>query len=231
MLYQVPVGRLQGWEPYEFPASDPHVGIQSEISLLALNSHPGRSSVTLRGKAVRELLLCQKVPDPPANVDFTLVSDSSNPVYKTARQRVSAHSTDPSCSGCHKLMDPIGLSLENFDGAGQYRTTENGVAIDPSGELDGVAFKDPDQLGHALHDNPSLTTCLVNRAFAYAAGRAPTPAERPLIAFLDKRFADNKFRLKALLHDIATSDGFYAVRPAMTNVPAEAGAKAEKEPS
>ncbi len=231
VIYEVPVQKSLGWVPYTFPENDPHVGIQSYASLLALNSHPGRSSVTLRGKAVRELLLCQKVPDPPANVDFTLVSDSANPDFKTARQRVSAHSSDPSCAGCHKLMDPIGLSLENFDGAGQFRTVENGVTIDPSGELDGVAFQNPIQLGKALHDNTSATQCVVSRAFAYAAGRAPARDERQYVDYLHKRFADNGYRLKELLKDIATSDGLYAVGPGSPATRPQAAADAAKERS
>ena len=230
VLYQVPVQRIQGWVPYEFPENDPHVGIQSHVSLLALASHPGRSSVTLRGKAVRELLLCQKVPDPPADVDFALVAED-HPLYKTARERVAAHSANASCSGCHKLMDPIGLSLENFDGAGQFRDTENGVAIDPSGELDGVPFQDPIQLGKALHGNASATQCVVNRAFAYAAGRAAARDERALIEYLEKRFADDGYRLKTLLKDIATSDGLYAVGPAAQSPASQAATDVAKERS
>jgi hypothetical protein len=211
LVYRVPVETTSGWEPYEFPAGDQHVGIQSQLSLLALYSHPGRSSATLRGKAVRELLLCQKVPDPPANVDFTLVSDSANPVHKTARSRLDAHSTDPSCSGCHKLMDPIGLSLENFDGAGQYRTSENGEKIDTSGVLDGIAFQNPEELGKALHQNAALNSCLVNRVYAFAGGHTPQPADRPLLEYIEKKFVADGYRLKPLLRTIATSEGFYAV--------------------
>jgi hypothetical protein len=85
---------------------------------------------------MRELLLCQKVPDPPGNVDFSLFNDPDAP-SRTARQRLSVHATQPSCAGCHKLTDPIGLALERIDGAGQLRSTENDIAIDPSGDLDG----------------------------------------------------------------------------------------------
>ena len=87
---------------------------------------------------MREILLCQKVPDPPGNVNFNVVQDTNNPDYKTARERLTAHRTEPTCAGCHKIMDPIGLALENFDSSGGYRATENGAPIDASGELDGV---------------------------------------------------------------------------------------------
>ncbi|WP_460853954.1 DUF1588 domain-containing protein, partial [Pseudomaricurvus hydrocarbonicus] len=91
-------------------------GIQSHISFLALHAHPGRSSPTLRGLAARDIFLCQDVPDPPANVNISIVQDPSNASVLTARERLQAHRTEPSCAGCHKIMDPLGLTLENFDG-------------------------------------------------------------------------------------------------------------------
>jgi hypothetical protein len=218
LVYRVPVAAPDSWVPYEFPQGDEHVGIQSQISFVALHSHPGRSSATLRGKAVREILLCQKVPDPPSGVDFTLVSDSSNPIYKTARQRLGAHSTNPTCAGCHKLMDPIGLTLENFDGAGQWRTQENGQPIDASGEFDGVKFADAAGLGKALHDSAAATSCLVSRLHDYALGRTASKSEKPWLAYLEKSFAEEGYRLPELLRRIAVSDSFYAVEPSRPTI-------------
>ena len=213
MIYRVGVQDPEAWIRHEFPAGDPHVGIQSQPAFVALYSHPGRSSATIRGKAIRELLMCQKVPDPPANVDFTLVSDSQNPVYKTARQRLSAHSTDPSCAGCHRIMDPIGLALENFDGAGQWRSAENGEKIDTSGELDGLTYADAAGLGKALHDSPAIPSCLVERAVSYATGRAAVTGERAWVTSLAKGFAEDKYRLRSLMRRIALADAFYLVSP------------------
>ena len=211
MVYRVPINDPDGWVRYEFPAGDQHIGIQSQVGFVALHSHPGRSSATLRGKAVRELLMCQKVPDPPPNVDFTLVSDSANPIYKTARQRLGAHSTDPTCAGCHRLMDPIGLTLENFDGAGQWRTAENGQPIDAGGELDGVTYADAAGLAKTLHDNPAIPSCVVNRLFGYASGRTPAASERAWISYLEKDFAGGGYRVADLVRRIALSNAFYAV--------------------
>jgi hypothetical protein len=213
LVYRVPVSQPDGWVPYEFPAGDAHVGIQSLAGFVALFSHPGRSSATLRGKAIREILMCQKVPDPPANVDFTLVSDNHNPIYKTARQRLAAHSTDPTCAGCHRIMDPVGLSLENFDGAGQWRPDENGAAIDASGELDGVAYADAAGLGKALAASPAVSSCVVGRAYGYGTGRPLAPAEKPVLAYLEQRFAKSGYRIPALFREIALSEAFYAVTP------------------
>jgi len=212
VVYQVPVANEKDWEPHEFAADDPHAGILTQLSFTELHAHPGRSSSTLRGKAVREILLCQTVPSPPANVNFTVVQDTNNPNFKTARDRLTAHRTEATCAGCHKIMDPIGLGLENFDGAGQFRAAENGAPIDPSGEIDGVKFTDAASLGQAIHDNPSATACLANSLYRYAASRDFDPSEREWQTWLGKKFADDGYRLPDLMKTIATSDAFYAVR-------------------
>ena len=213
MLYRVPVPTRDGWEAHEFPVDDERVGLLTEISFLALHSHPGRSSATLRGKAIRELLLCQTVPMPPANVNFSIVQDTANPKFRTARDRLTAHRTDAVCAGCHKIMDPIGLALENFDGAGQYRTAENGAPIDASGELDGVQFKDAAGLGQAMHDDPAAVSCLVGDVYRYAAGRDVQPGEMAFTVWLKDRFAADGYQLPALLRRIALSGAFYRASP------------------
>jgi hypothetical protein len=214
LLYDVPVTKPDGWVPYKFPDGDPRAGIITQLSFVALHSHPGRSSATLRGKAVREIFLCQKVPDPPGNVNFSLVQDTKNPNYKTARQRLTAHRSAPTCAGCHKIMDPMGLALENFDGAGQYRTAENDTPIDSSGEVDGVKFQGAAELGKVVHDNPATTACLVNRLYGYATGRPPLAGEKDWMMYLQAGFARNGYRIPDLLRLIATSDAFYAIAPA-----------------
>jgi hypothetical protein len=217
-VYGIPVPKdapgatPDGWQPYSFPAGDPRSGILMQVSFLALHSHPGRTSPTLRGKALRETVLCQKVPDPPGNVNFNVVQDTKNPLYKTVRQRLEAHRTEATCSGCHKVMDPIGLSLENFDSIGTYRSGENGTPIDASGEIDGVKFSDAEGLGKAVHDHPATTACLVNRLYAYAVGRQPTKSETDWLRVdLAKDFAADGYRFKPLMRRIVTSDVFFRV--------------------
>jgi Protein of unknown function (DUF1592)/Protein of unknown function (DUF1588)/Protein of unknown function (DUF1585)/Protein of unknown function (DUF1595)/Protein of unknown function (DUF1587) len=211
LIYDVPVKAESGWEPHEFPPNDPRAGIQTEISFTALHSHPGRSSPTIRGKAFRELLLCQHVPAPPSNVDFSVVQDTSNPQFKTAKERLTAHRKNPTCAGCHKIMDPIGIALENFDGSGAYRNLENGAVIDATGDLDGQGFSDPAGLGQAIHDNPATTSCLVNSLYRYGAGRGWDPGERSWQSWLNQSFASDGYRISQLLRRIAMSDAFYAV--------------------
>lgn len=166
----------------------------------------------MRGKAIRQVILCQKVPDPPGNVNFTLVDDTKNPQYKTARERLTAHRSNPTCAGCHKIIDPIGLALEDFDSIGGFRTTENGVAIDTSGELDGMTFADAAGLGKAVHDAPAVPACVVNRTASYGLGRALTKSEAEWTKILQADFAASGYRFPDLMRQVALSDAFYRVR-------------------
>jgi hypothetical protein len=206
------IGLPNGWQRYEYPESADAAGILTHISFAALHSHPGRTSPTLRGKALRELLLCQKVPDPPGNVDFNIVQDTANPNFKTVRQRLDAHATEAMCKGCHKITDPLGLALEKFDTIGGHRLSENGAAIDTTGELDGVRFTNVAELGKALHGNSRIASCLVERLYAYGGGRTLNRSETQwLNTSLIKDFQTDKFRFPLLLRRIATAETFYLV--------------------
>jgi hypothetical protein len=204
-VYNVPA--VPGWAPYSFPEDSPRAGIVNQVSFLALHSHPGRSSPTLRGKALRETLLCSVVPPPPPNVDFSAVEEPDANLH-TARERLTAHRANPVCAGCHKITDPMGLAMENFDGAGQYRTSEGGVAIDASGSLDGKEFNTPQGLAHALRDHPGLPTCLVKRMYGYGVGAATTAVDKPQLDYLNKRFQASDYRIPELLRAIALSPAF-----------------------
>ena len=209
ILYGVPA--MRDWKAYEFPPEAHRAGILTQASFLALNSQGTRSSATLRGKALRELILCQKVPSPPANVDFSAV-ENPDPSLRTARERIDFHLKNPVCAGCHKIMDPIGLAFENFDGAGRYRETENGAPINSSGKIDNSSYADVEGLGRVLHDAPALPTCLVRRAFSYAtAGAVPASTESTLEQ-LNKSFTSSGYRLRPLLRAIALSPTFSEVK-------------------
>jgi hypothetical protein len=211
-IYRVPLaGSPARWQPYEFAPGDPRAGIQSQPSFVALHSHEGLSSPTLRGKALRELLLCEPIPAPPGNVNFAVAQDTHNPNFKTMRDRLTAHRTEATCAGCHKLMDPIGLALENFDSDAGYRTTENGQRLDTGGELDGVRFSDAAGLGRAIHDNPATGACVVRRLYSYATGRAPARRDIAWIRSLERDFAGDGYRVPALMRRIATSANLYRV--------------------
>ncbi len=207
VAYRLPVATANGWEPYVFPEEARRTGLLSHISFNALYSHPGRSSATLRGKFVREVLLCQDIPTPPANVDFSIVENTTGEL-RTARERLERHVTTDACAGCHSLMDPVGLALESFDAMGMLRSEENGAPIDTSGELDGTPYEDAAGMGRALRDHPALGPCLVRSLYRYAVGREPEPGEGGLLAYLNERFTESEYRVTELMREIVLSDGF-----------------------
>lgn len=208
-VYGVPT--VDGWQPYSFSENSARQGLLTHVSFLAAHSHAVRSSPTLRGRALRELFLCQKVPDAPPNVDFSAIEDAGD--VPTARERLMIHSTTPSCAGCHLITDPMGLSLENFDGAGFYREMENGVTLDISGELDGSFYNDLGGLTTAMRNHPKLSYCLVKRLYAYGTGGAVSLRyDRDILAHFEEGFAKQGYKLTSLLSDIALSRAFSKVR-------------------
>jgi hypothetical protein len=208
-VYQVAVPQSHGWVPYEFAPGDDRAGLLGQAGFLALYSHSGRSSPTLRGRAIRELLMCQPVPDPPGNVNFTAVQETNNKAMPTARIRLGEHNLNPVCAGCHKITDPIGLSLERFDGIGATRRFENGAEIDISGALGAAKFQGAAGLGQALAADPQTTQCVTTRAIEYATGR--TSAADSLVEAVEQGFAADKYSIRALFLRVATVPEAYQV--------------------
>jgi hypothetical protein len=111
-------------------------------------------------------------------------------------------------------VDPLGLSLENFDGAGRYRETENGAVLDTTGELDGMQYNDAYGLVNAMRDHPKLPYCLVNRLYAYGTGGPVSLRyDRDILAYFQERFAGHGYKVPDLLRVIALSRAFSQVRP------------------
>lgn len=207
-IYGVPAPARDGFAEAILPEDGPRRGLLGQVATLGLHAHAVSTSVTRRGLFVREVLLCQEMPLPPADVDTSIPEASED--APTMRERVERHLTDPACAGCHAMTDPIGLGLEQFDGIGRFRTEENGAAIDPSGELDGVAFTDAIGLSAALRVHPAATACLVETVYTYAWGHDPEDAEDATVDWFLEGFTLTEHRLLALLRDIAASEAFRA---------------------
>jgi hypothetical protein len=183
-------------------------GLLGNASILSLYAHADVSSPTLRGKFIRNILMCQSIPPPPPDVDTTLPDESQ---AKTARERLTIHSTNATCAGCHQLMDPIGLSLENFDAMGQYRTQDNGETIDASGQIDGVTFTSAAGLADALAKNPRVPDCVSRLVFRSAWGRLETSADEGFITDLTSGFAASTYQMQKLLTAAVTAPSFVNV--------------------
>src|SRR5262249_53291088 len=130
---------------------------------------------------------------------------------KTLRERLMAHATTPACAACHTRSDPIGLSLEDFDTIGGYRTTENGEKIDVSATIQGHHFSGAQGLGQYLHDSPQYPACVARRLYSYSLGVKSGSVKDFPDAY--QAFQNSGFRLRALLRSMALSDSFYAAAP------------------
>lgn len=205
-LYQVPAPSAEGFRLVELPEGSRRAGLLSHASILSLNAHPNSSSATLRGKFVRTVLLCQDIPPPPVGVNTAIPEPSGDTV--TLRQRVAEHLENPSCAGCHQLLDPIGLGLENYDSIGQWRSSEQGALIDASGELDQGSFEDPESLGRLIREHPRFAPCLTRTLTRYALGRLEVEREAPFLEDLGDRFERGDYQLKVLLRALVMSPLF-----------------------
>lgn len=147
-------------------------GLLTLPGLLATLAKPDESSPIYRGKFVREQLLCQELPPPPPNVPK---APDTQPGVST-REKFRQHETDPACSSCHTLMDPIGFGFENFDAVGRYRTLDNGAKIDTSGELFNTAdidgkFMGVAELGKKLAGSSEVQACVGRQWFRFFLSR------------------------------------------------------------
>lgn len=205
-LYGVPAPAAEGFHRVIHSDASQRVGLLGHASFLAHHSHAVGSSATLRGKAMRTLLLCHSIPNPPVNVDTSIPEPSGTTL--TLRDRVAEHLEDDSCKGCHLLTDPIGLGLEQFDGIGRWRETDHGAIIDPSGDLDGAEFLEPEGLAWAIRQHPDFPKCVTQTLMRYATGRIESAAERKHIKVLASRFADEGYRLESFLVQAVLSPMF-----------------------
>ena len=122
-----------------------------------------------------------------------------------------AHAGNAVCASCHTRSDPMGLSLEDFDTIGGYRTTENGETIDVSATIQGHSFSGAQGLGQYMHDSPQYTACVARRLYSYSRGVKSLSVNDFPDAY--KAFQNSGFRLRALIRNMALSDSFYAAAP------------------
>jgi hypothetical protein len=190
---------------------DPRAGLLTQPGMLGMLAYPDNSSPVARGVFVRKRLLCQELTPPP-NVPIEPPSPDPN---ATTRERFEQHSTDPACSGCHALIDPLGFAFENYDGAGRWRTTENGKPIDASGEIVGIDDEDARgpvanavELSAKLAVSDDVHACVVQQWATFALGRSPEPQDECTMDVLLEGFAESEGDLRELMVAIATSDAF-----------------------
>ncbi len=192
------------------------LGLLTHGSLLTLTSAPTRTSPVRRGVYVLTNLLCTPPPPPPPEVqgDLAAVTDDI-PADLPLADKARLHSQDPTCAGCHTLMDPIGLGLERFDAIGRYREEESGGLIDDSGELqvDGefVPFQGAAELAELLAEDDRLAACAMQKLYTYALGRIVdqgSQAEKCRLEWLGAQLEDADFDFKEAIRMMTLTDSF-----------------------
>ncbi|MGA3188546.1 MAG: DUF1592 domain-containing protein [Bryobacteraceae bacterium] len=205
--------------------TDPNrFGLLGQASILTITSTAIRTSPVQRGKYVMEVLLGTPPPPPPPNVPALPENAESRTGHVakalSVRQRLEDHRKNPNCAGCHKMMDPIGFSLENFDVVGSWRTNDSGFKIDSTGTMfDGAKLDGPASLRQALlgHSDLFLDTFTGN-LLAYGMGRVLEPSDMPVVRAVVKDAARNNDRFSALVLAIVKSVPFQ-MRRAEENAP------------
>lgn len=208
-LYGVPAPAREGFAETMLPADGGRMGLLGQASFLALWAHPVSTSVTRRGVFVREVLLCEEIPEPPAMANTAIPEVSAD--APTMRDRIAVHLQNPSCAACHTLTDPIGLAFENFDGLGGWRDKENGVEIDASGELDDATFADAVGAAKAIADHPNTAPCLVQTVLQVATGGTVDHVDEAWVDWHTTGFVGSGHRVLWLLRDVALSPAFRGV--------------------
>jgi hypothetical protein len=195
---------------------DTRKGLLGKGAVLMVTSHTDRTSPVVRGKWILENLLGAPPPAPPANVPPLNENPQRQGKVLTMRERMEEHRANPACANCHKLMDPIGLSLENFDAIGAWRTrdgstvTNLGTPIDSSGELlDGTKVDGVVALRKALVRQPDIfASTVTEKLLVYALGRGLGPHDMPTVRSIVRDSAKQNYRLSSLILGIVKSTPF-----------------------
>ncbi|HLI84529.1 MAG TPA: DUF1592 domain-containing protein [Bryobacteraceae bacterium] len=189
--------------------NDARRGLLGQGSMLLVTSNANRTSPVQRGKWILENLLGSPPPLPPPNVP-PLKENTAGAAAASVRERMEAHRANPVCAGCHKIMDPIGLSLENFDAIGRWRTVDSGFPIDASGQLvDGTPLDGPASLRKALLGRPeAFVGTLTEKLLMYGIGRETKYYDMPVVRAIMRDAAPNRYRFSDLVLGIVKSAPF-----------------------
>lgn len=183
-------------------------GLLREGSILTVTSYATRTSPVIRGKWVLENILGTPPPPPPANVPA--LKDNTIASHLSVRERLAEHRRNIACAGCHRLMDPVGFALENFDAVGRWREDEEGRPVDASGGLpDGRSFDGVDGLEKALLDRPELfVTAMTEKLLTFALGRVVGDRDAPAVRQIVRESRRGQYRFSSLILGIASSPPF-----------------------
>lgn len=193
----------------------PRTGILGKSGFLSQFANQKYGSPTLRGKFISEAFLCTPVDPPPGNVN-TDIPEPLPDRPMTRRQQLSEHSTNPTCAGCHMMMDPMGFPFENFDAIGRYRTLDHGLPVDASGEFpqsDGTQLPVADavEFAQAASSSEIVARCMLRKYYSYAMGYKERDVDAAAVEALYESFRTSGFKLRDLILNVVTHEAFASV--------------------
>jgi hypothetical protein len=208
--YGLPFSGGADFEPYDLSQVDERFGLLTLGGWLTVRSYPRRTSPVKRGVWILDHLLCDRPPDPPANVPALLEEEEAG---GTLRERLEAHRADPVCNSCHRVMDPLGLGLENYDGIGAFRTEDNALPIDATGTYypaDGseVEFDGARDMAALIQSDPRYFSCLAKKLLVYALGRGTSEHDDLYLDGYVAEMAASGYLMPELIQQIVLSQPF-----------------------
>jgi len=223
-LYGIPAPEGEGFHRVQLPP-DRRAGLFGQLGILTVTSYPNRTSPVLRGKFVLEKILGTPPPPPPPNIP-SLAEHAGGGQPQTLRGRMELHRSNPSCAGCHSLIDPIGFALENYDALGRRREIDGGQPIDSAGKLvTGETVNSPVTLSTVLatarHDEFSRN--FASTLLTYALGRGLDYYDRPTVDTIVATAARHGQTLPAYIDAVVASIAFQNQRAESPSTPPEAG--------
>ncbi len=220
-LYNMPLPTEEFSQVY-YPLDSGRSGVLGHGSFLVLTSKPADTSPTSRGLFVRNQFLSQEIAPPPLGVNSELPENTEDQP-QTNRQRLASHLNSEACSGCHRLIDPIGYGFEQYDAIGRFHAKMNlkfgsrdkplikELDLDTSAFVQGIPkseFSRPKELGKLLAKSETCQRCIVKQYFRYAFGREESPADQPILDAAFEKFRDSGFRFRELIMAVVTSKLF-----------------------
>ena len=208
--YGIPGIRGSRMRRVTLPADSPRRGLLGHGSILTLTSAANRTSPVVRGKWILENVLGAPPPQPPPGVETNLEKDPEQVKATSLRQRLELHRASPACASCHRLIDPVGLALENFDHTGKWRTMDGKTAINASSQLaDGTKVDGPAALRRALFARSDVfVTVMTEKLLTYATGRAMRPEDMPAVRGIVGAMAPNGYRFSSMVLGVVGTPQF-----------------------
>jgi hypothetical protein len=212
------------------PELDMRRGLLGKGGLLTVTSNPVRTSPVMRGKWFQATFLGVEPPPAPPGVEVNIdrvVDNTGNTKQPTMRQVLERHRISPSCSTCHKIFEPVGIAMENFDAIGAWRTMEEGAPVDASGVLpDGTKLDGPVSLRNALtRYNPQFARVVAEKLLTYALGRGVETHDMPMVRTIVRESAASNYRFSSLVMSIVESAPFQMSMKTPAEAPAQRAAR------